>query len=1210
MRLSPATVLLTVCITLTLALLAWLQAVDPRPPLAQAQGVLKPAQATETPGATITTTATLTATLTLTPVVTTTATTEPNPTAALSPPPSPSPTAVAYHKFLPWLARLAPDYPGAPILNITRGRGDKFDLVWTPADRATVYTLLQSAMPDFAHARVVFRQGVSGPYSHTVALAPGAYYFRVVAANFYGRTASNDQSLRIEATPTGAPVSGIWRCWPSPATQCGSQPSPTPLPTFIPTPLPTETAVRTPAPTATRVPTSATLRSVTMLSASEGWAVGEGGVIVHFDGSTWSRVPHAAENFTNNTRLNAISMVSSRDGWAVGQIGYGVDDQGLILHWDGVTWRSVTTDPPSELQRASLASVSMLSPDDGWIVGGNPGGSLILHWDGQHWTRIASPVDAAADVYLNSVTVLPGADGWAVGWQAQGNNTSRGIILRRDGLTWRRFPGPAFTILPALDAVALASPTDGWIVSRGFGELGNWLLHWDGSVWTRQEPSPRLFALAVVSPTDVWGGGGYDLWHWDGQTWRDVFHTASPATLMSMAMVSATDGWAVGGEGQVLHWDGQAWLTWPPPPPVHNPVASLRALALLSASDGWAVGDQGTLRHWDGQTWSFADSPVAVTLNGVALASTADGWAVGDQGIALHWDGAVWQRVRTPVSSRLNAVALLSASDGWAAGNDGVILRWDGAAWQRVSSPTQTNLAALSFGSASEGWAVGNDGVILRWDGQAWTQVATTMRADIVAVAQVGPRDAWAFGQVCGGGSLCSGLGYHWDGVQWSRVNLPTAAPLYDVAFASPTDGWAVGGHGQIAHWDGVRWSQEADSPAYPLPTPLFAKRDVRPTTTLRAVALVSSTEGWAVGDQGTLLHWDGQTWTGTSRLPLPSTPTSTPTPTPTPTLAPDVMRLNALAFLSPSEGWAVGDAGAILHWDGAAWSPVLSPTDLNLAGVAFASPTDGWAVGKAGTILHWDGRVWTVAASPAAGVNLHAVTLRTATDGWAVGGGRSSGSGCWGYRGRSAAPIGPSFGYTELSCGVILHWDGEAWRDVAPPASGPELFAVTAVSASEVWVAGQGWRYEANWGSAGSYLSWSSILRWDGAGWSEVYHDERSGLSLTAPVLRGIAASAPSQGWAVGDGGTLVARDGQSWRQVDGPTTAALNAVTFPSAGAGWAVGEQGVILQWDGAAWQSVASPVTSYTSLRAVAFLAPHDGWAVGDGVILRYQPSVAR
>jgi len=73
----------------------------------------------------------------------------------------------------------------------------------------------------------------------------------------------------------------------------------------------------------------------------------------------------------------------------------------------------------------------------------------------------------------------------------------------------------------------------------------------------------------------------------------------------------------------------------------------------------------------------------------------------------------------------------------------------------------------------------------------------------------------------------------------------------------------------------------------------------------------------------------------------------------------------------SPSEVFAVGHSGTILHFDGSAWSQmtdgVPSGDQYVFSDVTGTSPRDVYAVGDAagqGLLLHYDGSTWTPIAS------------------------------------------------------------------------------------------------------------------------------------------------------------------------------------------------------------------------------------------------------
>ncbi len=54
-----------------------------------------------------------------------------------------------------------------------------------------------------------------------------------------------------------------------------------------------------------------------------GWAVGGGGTILRWNGSTWRSIPSPSTK-----ELNAVALVSANDGWIVGS-------EGVILRTSG-----------------------------------------------------------------------------------------------------------------------------------------------------------------------------------------------------------------------------------------------------------------------------------------------------------------------------------------------------------------------------------------------------------------------------------------------------------------------------------------------------------------------------------------------------------------------------------------------------------------------------------------------------------------------------------------------------------------------------------------------------------------------------------------------------------------------------------------------------------------------------------------------------------
>ncbi len=158
----------------------------------------------------------------------------------------------------------------------------------------------------------------------------------------------------------------------------------------------------------------------------------------------------------------------------------------------------------------------------------------------------------------------------------------------------------------------------------------------------------RPVGVSASSASDVWVVGGKEsvqgdygfAQHFNGHVWTVV---PFPATANASAVVdlSATDAWAAGGYGAIIHWSGSSWTTTVP----GSNKVGLNAITALSPTDLWAVGfDYGTTfpndrtfaEHFNGTTWSAVPTPspgAAIggsdDLNGVSSAAGGHVFAVG-----------------------------------------------------------------------------------------------------------------------------------------------------------------------------------------------------------------------------------------------------------------------------------------------------------------------------------------------------------------------------------------------------------------------------------------------------------------------------------------------------------------------------------------------------------------------------------------------------
>jgi photosystem II stability/assembly factor-like uncharacterized protein len=270
---------------------------------------------------------------------------------------------------------------------------------------------------------------------------------------------------------------------------------------------------------------------------------------------------------------------------------------------------------------------------------------------------------------------------------------------------------------------------------------------------------------------------------------------------------------------------------------------------------------------------------------------------------------------------------------------------------------------------------------------------------------------------------------------------------------------------------------------------------------------------------------------------------------------------LNGVFFLPDGRsGWAVGDAGTILHTStaGASWGAEASGTAFNLNDVWFTTAVTGFAVGHGGTVMRTrnGGSSWTRLTSGAS-ANLFGVCFADTARGWAVG-----------------------------ANGIILRTvnAGQTWSSVNPTAL--QLNSVSFSDTTDGWAVGEGGVIVGTHDGGGS--------------WYVVQP------SVTSLALRGVWRSSATSALAVGTQGvnpfTSPTPDSLQWNL--GPSVGAGNdmrAVHIVDPFIGYAVGTNGsglVLKTFDGGASWGVQVSNTAQT-LNDVWFVDGLRGWAVGAG-----------
>jgi hypothetical protein len=257
-----------------------------------------------------------------------------------------------------------------------------------------------------------------------------------------------------------------------------------------------------------------------------------------------------------------------------------------------------------------------------------------------------------------------------------------------------------------------------------------------------------------------------------------------------------------------------------------------------------------------------------------------------------------------------------------------------------------------------------------------------------------------------------------------------------------------------------------------------------------------------------------------------------------------------------------------IFRYDGASWRPTfpaeLASTSPSFADIGGSAADNVYAVGSEGEEPEQRGAVWRydgawrrLAIPAAAGLRDHnygGVWASTPRDVFVVG---------------SASMVGASAGPTK-TVGVVVHYDGSAWRHSQLPSNVAELRAVWGGSAHDVFALG-----------ADSAHSRPVFFRYDGSRWRRMPVPADWQYSLIA-----LWGSSGDDVYAVGtasDGtGVIVHFDGAEWRRVPLPLLATrwFNDVWGTSARDVIAVGGPSpdeALFLYDGTQWRPVAIPTS---------------------------------
>jgi hypothetical protein len=528
------------------------------------------------------------------------------------------------------------------------------------------------------------------------------------------------------------------------------------------------------------------LRGVWAHGPDDVWAVGEGAMVVRWDGTAWVRVELGIDPQLELNDIWASSperlFIAAQDGsilsfdrrstplaierhqpiempmrslWgSSAQDVYAVAYDSQLFHFDGSAWTSID---PAPLETAKLVRGS--ATNDVYVLGDY---GQVAHFDGESWHKQQSPTsewlfrDAWADAHGllavagNDRLVERSGDVWKVGESTQGLPTDlagegaglTSVVRCPDGeiwagtdggslLVWKDTRWSAHVLREGHAILDLATAGERLFA---VGEAGTALVVQRGEPWTEPVGTRRHAALALAGLGEhVWVADDFNLWHYDGERWTP--HEGMSRTR-ALWPVSPTEVHLIGELGY-RRFDGQT---------MHR--AELLPHEYFVGHDVWASGSSDVwmaagehLMHFDGQGWSaetieidahdiHGSGPDNLLVAGPSKTPRGPAGKVGVWTVARR-SGGKWN-VEIDSEDRLfihahgvdGGVAIERYGNAW--------LR-DASGWHEIASLPKANVANYSvigvwMHDPTHIWALTHDHGIFRYDGAQWQPERTDMR--------------------------------------------------------------------------------------------------------------------------------------------------------------------------------------------------------------------------------------------------------------------------------------------------------------------------------------------------------------------------------------------------------------------------------------------------------------------------------------------------
>lgn len=358
-------------------------------------------------------------------------------------------------------------------------------------------------------------------------------------------------------------------------------------------------------------------------SATEAFASSRtnGSSVYRFDGTTWTSVPTPITSGKSDLQCLGPGQAYVASG-------------GTLYRWNGSGWTALVG--PSGTAGRGL-NWGVVSPSEIYAVGDSANTNRAFYrFDGTAWREVGRLTFAPG---FNKVWADP-RGGAAYVAPMTTNSPSRIDVVTPSSAS-------VFTYAAAPRDIGMPTPSSAFVVGANF-----LLARLNGSSWSID--APPAGTRTNRSLNGVWASDAANAWvvgqqstiaHWDGARWGVLSDSTRPIAVPSdnyNAVWGAGGSTWIVGDASIVRCTSLSNCATDPQPGA----GALYGLWGTSATNIYAVGASGRILHFDGASWSSMTSPTRARLSRVAGSSANDVWAAGDT-VLLHFNGTAWTSMST-----------------------------------------------------------------------------------------------------------------------------------------------------------------------------------------------------------------------------------------------------------------------------------------------------------------------------------------------------------------------------------------------------------------------------------------------------------------------------------------------------------------------------------------------------------------------------------